>query len=174
VLIGAERDVRARASILIASALAIASCGSSSPPQPSPCSGGHYCVGVNATGQLNGELTTALPPGNFRAICTVLPKPNVAWVAHVYGALQGATWLLAVQTVQYTGPATYNATVTLGKLPSGKSSVAPSTNYVGQGTAIVGAGGTSAGLTADLKAQAGGMSIHLSGTLSCDKLTVQD
>lgn len=170
---GAERDVRARASILMACALAIASCGSSSPSLPSPC-GGHYCVGVNVTGQLNSELTTALPPGNFRAICTVLPKPKVAWVAHVYGALQGATWLLAVQTVKYTGPATYNATVTLGKLPTGKSSVAPSSNYVGQGTAIVGAGGTSAGLTADLKARAGGKSIHLSGSLSCDKLTVQD
>ncbi len=126
------------------------------------------------TGQIGGQLGTATPPSNFRAICTVLPKPNTAWVAHVYGDLQGVVWVLVVQTLGYTGPASYTATMTLGKVPSGSASTDPSANYVGQGTANVVAGAESAVITANLKSQAGGKAIQLSGSVSCDKLTVQD
>jgi hypothetical protein len=173
---GADHNAGARAYVLVTvCALVIASCGSTPKLQsPSTCEGGHYCVGVDVTGQLSGRLATAPAPGNFRAICTVLPKPHTAWVAHVYGTLQRGTWLLVVQTNQYTGPASYSANVTLGKLVSGTSKTTTSDNYIGQGTAKVGAGKTSADITADLNAQPGGKAIHLSGILSCDKFTTQD
>jgi hypothetical protein len=180
VLMRAECEARAPAFVLItACVMAIASCGSS-PQPPSPtdspaCRGGQYCVNVDVTGQVSGRLATAMPPGNFRVICTVLPKPNPAWVAHVFGTLQGGTWLLVVQAGKYTAPASYSAIVTLGKLASGSAGTTTSADYVGDGTVVVGSGGTSASMTANLRAQQGaGKAIHVGGTISCDKLAIQN
>jgi hypothetical protein len=131
-------------------------------------------VHLHASGAVKGDLDTAPPPGNLRVQCTVLPKPTQAWVAHVYGFLDG-TWLIVVQTTPYSAPGRYTATVSLGRLSPGGTSVSPANDYVGEGSVVVGAGEISAHLTADVKTRGTSpATVHVDGTLSCANLTKQD
>ena len=164
---------------VISVGLVLSSCTGSSNPKPNTteaaaCIAGTYCVNFSVTGDVKGTLITAKAPKNFQAQCTVTPKPKPAWVAHVFGGLDGATWLLSATTLPYSKPGTYSATITLGKLGQAATGVAAVKTYVGRGTVLVATGAIAASITANLRLQPSGQTIHIDGSLSCSRFTKQD
>jgi hypothetical protein len=129
-------------------------------------------VSIDVTGAYSGHMTAAKPPGNFRAVCTELRRPKTAWVAHVFGTFSGHTWLLVVQTVGYSTPARYNASLTLGRLALATSGVSATVTYVGQGSATIAADQRSAGISGTLKTAPGATALLLSGSLSCAQISL--
>ena len=154
--------------------IALAACGAASTPTPFPdCKGGQYCVSLVLVGHMNGYMTSAQAPSNFRAICAeppTPPKPTKTWLAHLFGSYGGSTWLISVQSATYQGPGTYPATISLGKL-AGTSVVSAPETYFGSGTATVKADAASAQISAKLALKSGQNAVSVSGTVSCIQVT---
>jgi hypothetical protein len=147
--------------------LALAGCSGRSsnrvvPSSPAACSASHDCVDFAVSGAVSGDLLTATPITSFIS-CRVLNGNPQVWLSQLYGDIAGHSWPMLAQVLNYTGPKTYDAAVSLTRTPQGSSQV-----YSGNGTLTLGIHALSGTLHAVLKDQETHLhSVRLSGRFRC-------